>query len=145
MNARRPPACTRAAELTSLRPEIPALLERGCSLNDNEACLQVAAGLLSDRGQPDAKARGREILALSCERGAGRACTQLVDELSHDFKGEEPPLETQNAIVRLFEKGCRGGDAEGCFTRSEIARKGAIGAADPSAAKRWLDRSPPAG
>ena len=133
-------ACTRAAELTRVSTDLSKLLERGCSLNDAEACIQVAAGLLHDHSRPDAKARGRELLARSCERSAGRACTQLAEELGHDFKGDEvPPPETQIALLRLFEQGCSGGDAEACFICSEIAREGAIGDADPSAAKRWLE------
>lgn len=133
-------ACTRAADLTSTRPEVPELLERGCSLNDAEACLQVAQGLLRRPGQPDAIARGREILTRSCERGAGRACMPLAEDLGRDFKpDEEPPVETQLAFLHLFEQGCSGGDPEACFIRSSIARRGSIGDLDPNAAKRWLE------
>jgi TPR repeat protein len=79
------------------------------------------------------------MLVRACDQGGGRACTALADETAQDFpRGYDPPLAQQRQWLRLVERGCEQGDAEACFRAASVARRGAIGAPDAAAARRWL-------
>jgi len=133
-------ACERAAELALNTREAAELLQRGCQSNHPNACFKLGELLLKQSPSSASRiAQGKANLTLACDQGVGRACTALVDVLGRDYPGETaPPRDVQESIVRLFERGCTGGDADACFRLAHISRHGSIGAADMAAAKRWL-------
>lgn len=94
-----------------------AVLDTACAAGGLEACMTYGSYLLGSAVPEDA-ARGRGILAASCDRGVSAACMTLAT------RGGQDPAEA----VRYLKLACEGGDSEAC---SQIGQRAWTGTGIP--------------
>jgi uncharacterized protein len=111
--------------LTKKQPRNAALpyFRKACDGELAEGCASLGVELMPDGDEPDVQARAREslqILTKACTMGAGRGCDFAGDVLTDkDYK-----IVDVDAAVRIYDRGCSLGEANACWSLSQIYIKG---------------------
>jgi len=119
-------------EATGAGKATTEFLEKACTEGDDAACVRAGRALFA--GSPDERKRSAAAFARACERGHAPSCTgqgifwsTTGVDATHDMKRDE-------TARTYFDKGCKGGDAQGCVNLAFLLEKGRGGFPDKDGA-----------
>ncbi len=119
------------------RDEALALLERGCALDDPQACLLYASALAMGTLAPRDDARATPIYEKACHLGSALGCynTGLMYN-----EGRGVPVDDDRAF-RAYAEGCSMGSSTACADEGFMRQHGRGVARDPALAVKLYERA----
>ncbi|MCC6622566.1 MAG: caspase family protein [Deltaproteobacteria bacterium] len=103
-----------------------AIAGPACDRDQELACAILGESLVLGRGVAPDLNRGGSLLRKGCDLGSGEACGALAGHIAMGRLTGGPA-----AAVKLWEKGCRTGDAESCFEAGTAFEQGTGVKPDP--------------
>lgn len=112
--------CTFAAQIATAPQDQLARWQKGCELDDADACVQAVASLdaVAKGGAAVDQATQVKLLDKACTLGVGRTCTALGLLVV-----ESDPKKAQEQ----FERGCNAKEPTACVQIADLYKKGKIG------------------
>lgn len=121
----------------ALLPLLLLALSGACAASqETEIQVGQTADGLETLGQPANPTRLKLVRA-ACNKGVGRACTQL----GMWYEAGDHVEKDVSRAARLYENACKGGSPEGCMELGRLHQGNALGKPDTSAARRWFERA----
>ncbi len=94
------------------------LFRRGCDLNDNASCVELADQLESGWGVERDEAAANALRERLCSQGHAASCRKLGVTLA--FSAPSP--KSRERALSLLQKACEGGDPAGCSLAAQVLR-----------------------